>query len=86
MINNASKLYGKLLNKYETQNNKFPEDRKKMITVLNKPEMLPLSFIEGDLQQMTALECDEQPEKAIAERLKLNPRKIQRETNKQEQD
>ena len=59
MINNASKLYGKLLNKYETQNNKFPEDQKKMITVLNKPEMLPLGFIEGDLQQMTALECDE---------------------------
>ena len=25
MINNASKLYGKLLNKYETQNNKFPQ-------------------------------------------------------------
>ena len=75
MINNASKLYDKLLNKYETQYNKLSEDQKKMITVLNRPRILFLDFIEVDLLAMSVLECDEEPEETISERVKLNHRK-----------
>ena len=73
MINiKASNLYDKLLNIYKTQYNELTEDSKKMITVLNKPEMLSLDFIEDDLP---SLEGDEEPEETIADRVKLNPRK-----------
>ena len=47
-----------------------------MITVLNKPEMLSLDFIEDDLP---SLEGDNEPEETIAERVKLNPRKKKNE-------
>ena len=73
VINNTSKLYDKLLNKYGTQYNKLSEDQKKMINVVNKPGMLSLDFTEDDLVPMFSLEGDEEPEETIAERLKLNP-------------
>ena len=46
MINTVSKLYNKLLNIYKTQYNKFSEDLKKRVNVLNKPEKLILNFDE----------------------------------------
>ena len=73
VINNTSKLYDKLLNKYGTQYNKLSEYQKKMINVVNKPGMLSLDFTEDDLVPMFSLEGDEEPEEAIAERLKLSP-------------
>ena len=79
MINKASKLYDKLLNKYETQYNKLPEDQKRMITVLHKLGMLSLDFLEDDLPSMAVLESYEKPEETIAERVKLNPRKRKKE-------
>ena len=48
------------------------QDYKKTINVINKPENLPLGFTEDDLPP---IEGDEEPEEAIAERVKLNPRK-----------
>ena len=79
MINKASKLYDKLLNKYETQYNKLPEDQKRMITVLHKLGMLSLDFLEDDLPSMAVLESYEKPEETIAEKVKLNPRKRKKE-------
>ena len=73
VINNTSKLYDKLLNKYGTQYNKLSEYQKKMINVVNKPGMLSLDFTEDDLVPMFSLEGDEEPEETIAERLKLSP-------------
>ena len=46
-----------------------------MMSVLNKPEMLSLDFIEDDLPPIPPLEGDEEPEETIAGRVKLNPRK-----------
>ena len=48
------------------------QDYKKTINDINKPENLPLGFTEDDLPP---IEGDEEPEEAIAERVKLNPRK-----------
>ena len=79
VINNTSKLYDKLLNKYGTQYNKLSEDQKKMINVVDKPGMLSLDFTEDDLVPMFSLEGDEEPEETIAERLKLNPRERKNE-------
>ena len=79
MTNEASKLHDKLLNKYETQYNKPPDNQKKIISVLNKPEMLSLNFTEDDFPPMPPLEDDDEPEKTIAERVKLNPRKKKQE-------
>ena len=50
-----------------------------MMSVLNKPEMLSLDFIEDDLPPIPPLEGDEEPEETIAGRGKLNPRKKKRE-------
>ena len=55
MINTASKLYDKLLNKYTTQYNKLSEDSKKRVNILNKPEMLILGFDEDDLPPVLPL-------------------------------
>ena len=69
----------KLLNTYETQYNKLPEDQKKMINVINEPGMLSLDLIEDDLASLSAVEGDEEiklePEETIDERERLNPRK-----------
>ena len=46
-----------------------------MVSVMNKPRMLSLNFIEDDLAPMPPLEGDEEPEETIAERVKFNPRK-----------
>ena len=50
---------------------------KKNINVLNRAENLTLDFFEDDLPPMPALEGAEEvklePEKTIAERIKLNP-------------
>ena len=76
VINKAPKLYDKLLNKYETQYDKIPEDSKKILTAPNKPEMLRLNFFGDYFRPMPALEGDEkvklEPEETIAERVKLN--------------
>ena len=73
MVNNAFKLYDKLLNKCETQYSKLPEDQNKMISVINKPGMLRM------LAPMPPLEGDKEPEETIAERVKLNTRKRKNE-------
>ena len=87
VINKAPKLYDKLLNKYETQYDKIPEDSKKMLTVVKKTEMFGLNFVENYSPPMPALEGDEEvklePGETIAERVKLNLRKRKK---KQEQD
>ena len=76
VINSAPKSYDKLLNKYETQYNNLPRNKKKMINVINKPGMLSPDCIEYDL---APLEGDEEvklePEQTTPERVKLNPRK-----------
>ena len=76
VINSAPKSYDKLLNKYETQYNNLPGNKKKMINVINKPGMLSPDCIEYDL---APLEGDEEvklePEETTPERVKLNPRK-----------
>ena len=76
VINSAPKSYDKLLNKYETQYNNLPRNKKKMINVINKPGMLSPDCIEYDL---APLEGDEEvklePEETTPERVKLNPRK-----------
>ena len=55
VVNTASKLYDKLLNIYKNQYNKLSEDQKKIITVLNKPEMLSLDFTKDDSLAMPPL-------------------------------
>ena len=76
MINACSKLYDKILSIYTAQYNKLPEDQKKTINVLNRPENLTLGFSEDDLPP---LEGDEKLEETIAERVKLDPRKRKNE-------
>ena len=48
VIKTSSKLYD-LINIYKTQYNQLADDFKKMIIVLNKPEMLSLDFTEDNL-------------------------------------
>ena len=80
MINTSSKLYEKLLNIYQNQYNKLPEDQKKMINVLNKPGNLTLDFIEDGLPRPEGdKELKLQPKETIAKRMKLNPRKRKNE-------
>ena len=79
-INTSSKLYEKFLNIYQNQYNKLPEDQKKMMNVLNKPENLTLDFIEDDLPPREGdKELKLQPEETIAKRMKLNPQKRKNE-------
>ena len=82
MIDTASILCDNLLNIYATRYDKFSENLKKRINVLNKPEMLILDFDRGDLPPMPAVEGDEEvkvePEETIAERKKKNPQKRKR--------
>ena len=87
MIDTASKLCDNLLNIYATRYDKFSENLKKRINVLNKPEMLILDFDRGDLPPMPAVEGDEEvkvePEETIAERKK---NKSSKKKKKQGQD
>ena len=87
MIDAASKLCDNLLNIYATRYDKFSENLKKRINVLNKPEMLILDFDRGDLPPMPAVEGDEEvkvePEETIAERKKS---KSSKKKKKQGQD
>ena len=87
MIDAASKLCDNLLNIYATRYDKFSENLKKRINVLNKPEMLILDFDRGDLPPMPAVEGDEEvkvePEETIAERKK---NKSSKKKKKQGQD
>lgn len=46
MVNTESKLYYKLLNIYATHYDKLSDDSKKMVNVLNRPEVLTLDFDE----------------------------------------
>ena len=82
MINTFSRLYVKLLNIYTTQFYNLLVDQKKRINVLNRPENLTLDFHEDDWWPMPPLKCDEevklQPQKTIAERVKLHLRKKNR--------
>ena len=82
VIDTGSKLCDNLLNMYATRYDKFSENLKKRINVLNKPEMLILDFDRGDLPPMPAVEGDEEvkvePEETIAERKKKNPQKRKR--------
>ena len=87
MIDTASILCDNLLNIYATRYDKFSENLKKRINVLNKPEMLILDFDRGDLPPMPAVEGDEEvkvePEETIAERKK---NKSSKKKKKQGQD
>ena len=87
MIDTDSKLCDNLLNIYATRYDKFSENLKKRINVLNKPEMLILDFDRGDLPPMPAVEGDEEvkvePEETIAERKK---NKSSKKKKKQGQD
>ena len=87
MIDTASKLCDNLLNIYAPRYDKFSENLKKRINVLNKPEMLILDFDRGDLPPMPAVEGDEEvkvePEETIAERKKNKSSKMKK---KQGQD
>ena len=73
MVNTESKLYYKLLNIYATHYDKLSDDSKKMVNVLNRPEVLTLDFHEDHLP----LEGDEEV-KLEPERIKLNLRKRKR--------
>ena len=73
MVNTESKLYYKLLNIYATHYDKLSDDSKKMVNVLNRPEVLTLDFDEDHLP----LEGDEEV-KLEPERIKLNLRKRKR--------
>ena len=73
MVNTGSKLYYKLLNIYATHYDKLSDDSKKMVNVLNRPEVLTLDFDEDHLP----LEGDEEV-KLEPERIKLNLRKRKR--------
>ena len=85
VVNTASKLYDRLLNIYKTQENKFSEDQKEKINVLNKPENVTITLIEVDLSPMPPppLEDDEEVKSeakyTIAERVKLILRKKKQE-------
>ena len=74
MIYTASKLYDKLLKIYTTQDDRFSENEKKRISVLNRAEMLTLDYDEDDLQEGEE-EVKLEPEETIAERIKLSPQK-----------
>ena len=85
VINTAPKLYDKLLNKYETQYDKLPEDSKKILTAPNKPEMLRLNFFGDYFRPMPALgdkKIKLEPEGTIAERVKLNLQKRKKNRNR----
>ena len=76
MINTSCKLYDKLLNRYKFQYDKFSEDSKKRVYVLNKPEMLTLNIDDDDLSPLEADEAvKSELEETIVERIKLNPQK-----------
>ena len=80
VISSVSRLYDKVLNIYTTQYEKFSEDLKKMVNILNKPEILIPDFDRDDLPSIsTLLEGDEEvkleSENIIAEIIKLSPRK-----------
>ena len=83
VIDTASKSCDNLLNIYATRYDKFSENLKKRINVLNKPDMLILHFDRGDLPPVPAVEDDEEvnvePEETIAER-KKNPQKKEKKT------
>ena len=74
MIYTASKLYNKLLKICTTQDDRFSENEKKRISVLNRAEMLTLDYDEDDLQEGEE-EVKLEPEETIAERIKLSPQK-----------
>ena len=70
----------RFLNIYTTQYEKFSEDLKKMVNILNKAEILIPDFDRDDLPSIsTLLEGDEEvkleSENIIAEIIKLSPRK-----------
>ena len=80
VISSVSRLYDKVLNIYTTQYEKFSEDLKKMVNILNKAEILIPDFDRDDLPSIsTLLEDDEEvkleSENIIAEIIKLSPRK-----------
>ena len=72
MVNTESKLYYKLLNIYATHYDKLSDDSKKMVNVLNRPEVLTLDFDEDHLPLEGDEEVKLEPERTIAERIKLN--------------
>ena len=71
---------------HTTQYNKFSEDLKERVKILNKPKMISLDSDKDDLPPMAPLEGNEEvkleQEETIVERVKLNPGK----RKKQEQD
>ena len=71
---------------HTTQYNKFSEDSKERVKILNKPKMISLDSDKDDLPPMAPLEGNEEvkleQEETIVERVKLNPGK----RKKQEQD
>ena len=78
VISSVSRLYDKVLNIYTTQYEKFSEDLKKMVNILNKAEILIPDFDRDDLPSIsTLLEGDEEvkleSENIIAEIIKLSP-------------
>ena len=80
VISSVSRLYDKVLNIYTTQYEKFSEDLKKMVNILNKAEILIPDFDRDDLPSIsTLLEGDEEvkleSENIIAEIIKVSPRK-----------
>ena len=78
MLDTALEWYNKLLNIYKTQYDKFTKAHKKRIKLQGIPKNLPIDLYldEDDLPPMPALESNGEPEESIAERIKLNPRKI----------
>ena len=76
VINTASKLYDKLLNRYTTQYDNISKGLKKRLSVLNGPEMLILDFDEDDLFQKGNEEVKLEPEETISENEILKKRKI----------
>ena len=76
VINTASKLYDKLLNRYTTQYDNISKGLKKRLSVLNGPEMLILDFDEDDLLQKGNEEVKLEPEETISENEILKKRKI----------
>ena len=76
VINTASKLYDKLLNRYTTQYDNISKGLKKRLSVLNGPEMLILDFDEDDLLQKGNEEVKLEPEETISENEILKKWKI----------
>ena len=76
VINTASKLYDKLLNRYTTQYDNISKGLKKRLSVLNGLEMLILDFDEDDLLQKGNEEVKLEPEETISENEILKKRKI----------